>query len=334
MEIMETPYPIGDNDSRLALTFLDFLDKEHAINDELMVDKNTGKIYYKKEDGSIVPSTESISTTTLNMLEFSSAINRNDSEFIYPTTNNSTMVMLEHKMPTNESIISKPALLGTFTFKMNKASNGFFINLKSRRNDNNIIETLLFLYNSKYPNNTTLTNITLDFSVKYVSSTGAEVIKTKQEQLKLNLNKLIIIDAANTITELSDVAYIEIVLNSVVSPLITEMIVDPSYTALDISKTGDGNIEIESFDISAFMDKIDSIPTDSNTTIVNIYNASTVADGVKDIGGDTKKLDERFIFIEGLTPKVVEKVEDLPHGDTIPSISLLIEEVVEEAGDI
>lgn len=41
--------------SRFAVTFLDYAKKEMAVNDEMLLDKLTGKMYYKNKEGTIIP---------------------------------------------------------------------------------------------------------------------------------------------------------------------------------------------------------------------------------------------------------------------------------------
>lgn len=326
MEIIENSYLAADDDSRFSITFLDLADSSFAINDEVMIDKKNGKIYYKKPDGTIVPSTESISTTTVNMIELDSAINRNIKKLIYPDIN-TIMVTMEHRVVTKESLNAiVPASLEGFIFRSNKDTNGFFLEVNTRRSDINTIEMLQFLYNKKHPDNVMHTNATLNFKVKYVDSVGTEAIRNTSVDIKLNMTELIIIDAASTITELTNISYIEVTLESVESELIKEMLVDTSYTSLAMSNNGDGDILIETFDVSAFVDSLDGIPNDANTTIINVYNTSSVIDNMKDIGGAKD--------LEGLLPKVVRTASSLPNGDVMPTLSLVIDEVVMEDGDI
>lgn len=319
---IESQYVFDDNDSRVALTFLDLANKAFAVDDEVMIDKKTGRIYYKKPDGTIVPSTESIATTTLNILELSAASNNSAIKPTYPINKNSYMVMMSHVLGSSKSISTGSAALESFKFRINKEVNGFFLNIKTRKTDANAAETLLTLYNTKYPTGVVDDNAKVNINIKYVSSTAAELIITKDVDIRLNTIEFIDIKLASIITELTDVAYIEVTINDVISNLISEMIVDTSYTSLDIGKTIT-DIQIESFDVDAFMDTIEILPIDVNTTITNIYNAGLIVKGLNEMGSNIKEIIQ-----------IVTSVTDLPTGDEKPAITLLIEEVVMEEGDV
>ena len=307
-----------DKDTRASFTFLDLANKEYAVNDEVLIDKNTGEIYYKKKDGKIVPSNKSVPNTTLNVLDLSGAISKSDVTVLYPTSKSVVMVMMEHRLVNEKSLIDKTPSLEDFTFRVSKETNGFFFNPKSRISDKNVIEILTALYNYKH-SSSELKNASINYTINYYYKDGTKKTVTESANVRMNVTTFIHIGIED-INDKDELDYIEVILNSIHSKIITDMVKDDVFTTSSSVKylADDKDICIESFDVNSFMDDTNTLPDDKNTTINNIYNLSDLLQDIYNIGGSSKKLEELEALIKAIPRFIVSETipENFKVGDT------------------
>lgn len=134
-------------DTRLAVTLLDYLYKNHATNDEVMIDKQTGKLYYKKPDGVIIPCSSDSDNTAISNIrsDISSELAKNLDFSEIDMANAGSSNMMSYSVSENVSVFDDRAFVAPIELtelidtKVPLSSVAIGMNIKLRPDDYRLI---------------------------------------------------------------------------------------------------------------------------------------------------------------------------------------------------
>ena len=181
-------------DTRWAYTALDVKNRAYAVPDEIMIDKNNGRIWYKREDGQVVSYTPEVQDSGLN--EFALAVSYAESaaqyEIQFPTTSGAVLANIDYPAvdvfgdgSLSEITIQSPTAISKISAKSSLTSNTIFVKIKTRETDADYVSLLSSMYN--YQNNKTdRENAQITYTVTYANSIGLSVSKTVTSGIVLN----------------------------------------------------------------------------------------------------------------------------------------------------
>lgn len=293
--------------TRWAYTALDAKFKDHAVPDEILIDKETGQFFYKRVDGKIVsyvPPTSNVSANSVLITEINSAIvgimNGGGVNVRFPDDKNS--LLLSFTLPlegrtTTQEIIAGITNIQRAKFKVSPLSNSFFAKVNSRPEDMNYIELLTAHYN-KTAEVSTFTNARLDYSVKYTDGHQNSVTKDYRQEFKLN--KLEVFPFVSRLDNMNDpifdtltgdVVDIEVEIKGISSEKLSTAY-SPSHSEEEPFSTviaPDGKIIITDINLLPFISNMNDIPKYEDMIINLIMSAQQTADETKKSGGMTEE---------------------------------------------
>ena len=133
---------------RYSVTLLSYKNKDQAVNDELMIDKNNGSLYYKREDGKIIRCTSAGSGngggTSLYQSIIDCGFELDKLFFEDPATG---LFVLTEQTLENQPLMSGADSEMDNTFYIHRSSGVYFIDVQSRNTDKIILELLTYLRN-------------------------------------------------------------------------------------------------------------------------------------------------------------------------------------------
>ncbi len=132
---------------RFSQTLLSYANRTLAVNDELMIDKGNGNLYYKKPDGTIIACSGSTYAENISAFEsiYSLGLVRGD---IWTGMCNTGLYIVSQ---TNLSELHalEPCTIGDRSFLVDTHSNYLFVNLRTRDEDKHYAALLTALRNAK-----------------------------------------------------------------------------------------------------------------------------------------------------------------------------------------
>ena len=167
---------VNDNNAniRWAFTPLSYKNKDKAVPDEIILDKESGEFYYKKLDGTIIKCTSSSTETVKELTEAIHRIEFGGDEIQLPNSPHTLFLSVGYPLQartTNLDLLKDIEPIHDLSFFMSKETNGFFVKANSRNSDKKFIDVLTHVYNSD--NNKTLTNnATLYYTATITYSDG------------------------------------------------------------------------------------------------------------------------------------------------------------------
>lgn len=133
---------------RYSVTLLSYKNKDRAVNDELMIDKNNGSLYYKREDGKIIRCTSAGSGngggTSLYQSIIDSGFELDKLLFEDPATG---LFVLTEQTLEPQPLVSDTGTEMDNIFYAHRSSGAYFIDVKTRSTDKMILELLTYLRN-------------------------------------------------------------------------------------------------------------------------------------------------------------------------------------------
>ena len=296
--------------TRWAYTALSYEHREYAVNDEILIDKQTGKFYYKRPDGVIVESESSKSSFQI-IQEISNVIHQveNDGTFEFPTSTNSILVSATYPLSSrvdNLNLIKDIGIIKDFEFFITKESNGFFVKVISREMDKNFIELLTQMYNDKY-SNANKNNCTMGYKIQLTMNDGSTMESYKTSDVKMNTVSFVTLDKSELVKDttytVDDISTITIKVTNISSHKIKGMIDDERLQTEPYSSivSDDKQIQITDILIHSFVDTIEELPQYSDIRIESISSSITVKDIADSSGGMSKEDKKKF---EDLIAKV------------------------------
>lgn len=289
--------------TRWAFTALSYEHREHAVNDEIMIDKETGKFYYKRPDGTIVES-ESSKTTFQLIQEVSNVIHQVEDEgkFEFPTSPSSIFVSATYPLSsrtTDTNIINDITPINDFEFLISKESNGFFAKVVSREIDSNYIELLTQMYNEKH-SITDSNNCTIEYNVQLTMNDASTLDITKTSEVRLNNVSFVPVNKDELLTDttytINDIDVISVKVTKLSSDKIKEMVSDERFQTEPYSSiaSSDGMIQISNVLIHSFIDKTEHLPQYNDVIIESISSTVSVQNITNSSGGMSKEDKKRF----------------------------------------
>ena len=332
--------------TRWAYTALAYANSQNAVPDEIMIDKTTGQIWYKRPDSKIVSFIPETSDSGLSEIAIAIShattiqISENaDFEVQVPTGHGSLLGTILYPAvdvfgdgSLTEVSIQTDGTLSNVTAKSSLSSNAFFLKVESRPSDANYIELLTSLYN--YQNDRAERgNCTVNYSVTYSNAISLSVTKQYTQDIVINEMAAIRIplpgdeDIDPAVTELGDLASIQVKVDSlsfnyllsVFSPS-TQINAEPYKSAMN----PDQKVIINNLYLSTFADKNSDFGEISVGSYKAFYASINVQDRVDNTGGlspeDQEKIDQIIEAIENMTSTIYSydapAQEDIPKGAT------------------
>lgn len=310
-------------DTRWAYTALDVKNRAYAVPDEIMIDKNNGRIWYKREDGQVVSYTPEVQDSGLN--EFALAVSYAESaaqyEIQFPTTSGAVLANIDYPAvdvfgdgSLSEITIESPTAISKISAKSSLTSNTIFVKIKTRETDADYVSLLSAMYN--YQNNKTdRDNAEITYTITYANSIGLSVSKTVTSGIVLNEMTAIRVplptddDIASVIASLGTVSTITVkvdsvsfsALKSVYNPKVQSQ-ADPYKSVMN----ADGLIVITDLYLATFVDKTTDVPTLDVGSYAAFYGSLSIKDRVDNTGGMTPEEKET---IDNITNTLTNTVE-------------------------
>ncbi len=294
--------------SRWSYTALDYKFKEYAVEDEILIDKKTGQVLYKRQDGKIVsyvPPMSNASSNTVLINEINSAIlgmlNAEDPLVVRIPDNLSSIMggftfPLEDRV-TDQDIVNSIDSILDIEFEVDPSANGFFGKVNSRYSDAPYIELLTTLYNTANDDHSNK-NATLEYSVRFRDTDDNITDKFYKVDFKLNKLEFFPVDCRldnpdNPLFDVmsGDINSVKVTINKLTSKKISQMYQPEHLTLKPFSAVinEDGKIIIDDITITTFMGSMDDIPTSDNMIINTITSSTHIIDESKKVGGMTEE---------------------------------------------
>lgn len=145
---METPKV------RFAMTFLDYLNRGKAVNDELMINKDTGQIYYKRPDGKIIPCTGGSASSSSTSYESSTTyeiianfgLGRGD---LCVSENPRGLYTVTNTVINPSANVIDSLGINDLTIYVDPTYTRIFVNVQTRASDRNYVDLLTSVRNAK-----------------------------------------------------------------------------------------------------------------------------------------------------------------------------------------
>lgn len=138
---------MAGNKIRYSVTLLSYQNKDIAVNDELMLDKNNGSLYYKRSDGKIIRCTSAgggNGGTSLYQEIIDSGFELDKIFFEDPATG--LFVLTEQTLEDQPRVSDTDTQMDN-TFFVHRSSGAYFIDVETRSTDKMILELLTYLRN-------------------------------------------------------------------------------------------------------------------------------------------------------------------------------------------
>lgn len=248
-----------DDDLRFGTSALHMDKKEYALNDEMLLDGTTGKIYYKRlTDGQIVSSDslnyeKSTLSTALRPIMGVSSFKSDPTDFVMYYTANIT----EKSELLNSTAVDVG--LSTHRFNVSAKESGFFIRVRGTDSTNSIVSFLETIYEDTAIKNAVSVIVSITEHGKNDFSHRVSV--------SCKYNELTLVEI--TPTDATNATNFDVVIESVAYPWLRN-----AYQTLtteqkaDIEKMNHGNKKLES-------DTIDIITFSSNVEASALYSSES-----------------------------------------------------------
>lgn len=291
-------------DTRWAYTALDVKFKDHAVPDEIMIDKTNGQVYYKRSDGTVVTYDPYLAEVSENIV-LVSEINNSIKDWLNETgeylriPDDSSSVMLNSKIPvdkfSNNNELPYGIGLVDAKFTVSPTSNGFFVRVSTRPEDSNYIELLTSKYNFDNKIKTS-TNAKMIYRVKYTDSNKKSATKIYTKDIKLNKLELIPIVSKmdsptdpifNTLT--GTITIIEVEITNVSSTAISQTynISHKNELPYSLVIADDGKVIVDEISVNIFIDGYDKVSITSPMSIRHIIQSKFILEETVSFGGMT-----------------------------------------------
>lgn len=288
---------------RWSYTALDFANKDYAVNDEIMIDKKTGQIYYKTPEGKIVTHSSQSVTNVSNNIEIGNAITditNNNKDYTILTPKDSSSLILTLDFPfegrcDSNNIIDDVTNITDTEFSIYTKSNVFFIKVNTRETDKSYVELLTNKYNIDNHVNE-VDNASVTYSVTYTDINNHSVTKTFINDIKLNTLVALKAPTIDDYTDDDDFSVIDSGIGSVVIQIlsITSDKLKSVYSETHVSEKpysdvidSDGKIILSNMVIQAFFSSYNSLPNNENMTITNVSLSNYIISESEKNGGMT-----------------------------------------------
>ena len=173
---------------RYGISALDLLYREHALNDELMVDGSNGKMHYKREnDGQIVSyeTNEYNNQTLVNDIQY--AVNKNNTDI--PTSDDDFIVYNSIDITGKNDALDHAEIVleKVEEYRVSKTESAFFVRIRGNRVTNTCMNFVESYYNDVNPTNE-IPSVLFTFNVTE-EGTGKNIDIT----VKANFNELVLV---------------------------------------------------------------------------------------------------------------------------------------------
>ena len=304
---------------RWAYTPLSYKNKDKAVPDEIILDKESGEFYYKKLDGTIIKCTSSSTEIIKELTEAIHKIEFDGNEVQLPTSPHTLFLSVNYPLQsrtTNLDLLKDIEPINDLSFFVSRETNGFFIKASSRSGDKKFIDALTHVYNAD--NNKTLTkNATVYYTATITDKNGLSITVNGDEDITLNEVSFVELD-------LSTYVNIEtIVIN--ITGLKSEMLKEAnrSSTLQDAGLkqfiSEDGQIIITDILADYFIDDISQIPTNLDIYGDIIKNLNSLQDIINNLNISAGLSEKDMEYIKSLQD-AVDKIPILYVQQTNPLV--------------
>ena len=267
------PITFENPNVRFAISLLNYGNSGKAINDEVMIDKNNGKLYYKRSNGTIVSYIQDplAMESNVSLLSQIAALNLSSSDIYDGEAGSSLLLSIEDNLTMvdkGEKNLMTGIEYQSFELDADSKSNYFFINVRCRETDQLYLSYIDALMHDAEPE-TDGTDFKINYSVTY---TTGDNVKTFDGSTAIKGNvlcKISLLKPEDHIYVITDETKIKVSIKSI-EPLVS------SYYNPTEQKTIVGSIippdELilaDCVQISYFADKIGDVtfPADSGARL-------------------------------------------------------------------
>ena len=132
---------------RFSQTLLSYSNRSIAVNDEMMIDKSNGNLYYKKPDGTIISCSGSTYAENISAFESIYALGLVRGDIWTGRCNTGLYIVSQTTIPELHAM--EPCSLDERSFLVDTHSNYLFLNLRTRDEDKHYAALLTALRNAK-----------------------------------------------------------------------------------------------------------------------------------------------------------------------------------------
>lgn len=132
---------------RFSQTLLSYANRSIAVNDEMMIDKSNGNLYYKKPDGTIISCSGSTYAENISAFESIYALGLVRGDIWTGQCNTGLYIVSQTTIPELHAM--EPCSLGDRSYLVDTHSNYLFLNLRTRDEDKHYAALLTALRNAK-----------------------------------------------------------------------------------------------------------------------------------------------------------------------------------------
>lgn len=300
-------------DTRLALTFLDTKNYGKSVNDELMIDKQSNELKYKKKDGTIVtPVAKTDSHHSVVVNELNSAIKNIESASITAPTA-PTAVLMSRTYSIHDAVANRNLLEGSInirhvksneeeeefkspflTFRVSKNCDYFFVNVKTRTSDASYVELLTAIYNEN--KEVTDTNASITYTIKFSDITNHSIVYTREARVRLNHLWQVPIPTEKDLKNdplymsIGDITAVDITIVTIQSDVLiysADPLNHPVYDPYRLVINDDGKILIDHIAVKCILDSYSDILRDVmfNNHIDDVTPYGFISNEVKKVAG-------------------------------------------------
>jgi hypothetical protein len=291
-------------DSRFATSFLSTKYRDKAVAGEALMDKSTGELFIKrKSDGRLISFHQNKKMLNDLAIEFRFLLTNNPL-FIYPSTSDTSyyasvnydLVAINNEsyyniITDNVIIPGTPNEINKLSFMISKDSNGFFCNNTTRDIDKPVIEFLTNQYNLLFKNYSGDNEIYLQEKNKFEDVTweynnailtydiavykdGETYLYTRlTENIRINEDSCVLLPEA-IYDDLGSFDYAEVTVKSITYDKIHFMFNHKDEFGVIFTESlnkllyNDTKIEVAEFNITHFVDGVDSVELHGNENII------------------------------------------------------------------
>lgn len=275
---------MAGNKVRYSLTFLNYANKDKAVNDEMMIDKISGALYYKREDGKIIKCTSDSSggdsSTSFTANLYQSIINSGISvdKLFYTDPATGLFAVTEQKLDTNPSV-SKDQTEIDNTFYVHHMSGVFFVDAETRSSDMIYLSLLAHLRNldkSVDSTHNAKINYTIAGQLNGVDVEGS----TKNFSTEITLNSPCPIELPAEYVNNDKYDLLKIVINSIECPVMDYYKPD-EQSEMNLYKDilpDDGQFCYTKINLAYFTESTDTIFVDALNKVISITDSQSAVD--------------------------------------------------------